>query len=246
MRAATLALMCLSSEARVTRIVIDDRQPLAAAAGQTIAYEQISGRAFGDLDPRDSTNAIIQDIQLGKDADGRVRYAASFIEWYAEEAKRVYGEVLPSQFGHKRLFATKHPVGPVYAITPWNFPAAMATRKLGPALAAGCTVILKPAEQSPLTALKLAELWLEAVWNWAVTRRSSFLKTPILIAPCRMWSPASSEMRVRPAFAPTESTCSAVFSRNSPRSSPLPWPRCGLAIRSSPVRRLARWWTRRA
>ena len=75
----TLALMCLSSEARVTRIVIDDRQPLAAAAGQTIAYEQISGRAFGDLDPRDSTNAIIQDIQLGKDADGRVRYAASFV-----------------------------------------------------------------------------------------------------------------------------------------------------------------------
>ena len=70
-------LMCLSSEARVTRIVIDDRQPLATAAGQTIVYEQISGRAFGDLDPRDSTNAIIQDIQLGKDADGGVRYAAS-------------------------------------------------------------------------------------------------------------------------------------------------------------------------
>ena len=104
-------------------------------------------------------------LEMGKpvsEALGEVRYAASFIEWYAEEAKRVYGEIIPSQFGHKRLMATKHPVGPVYAVTPWNFPAAMATRKVGPALAAGCTFVLKPAEQSPLTALKLAELWLEA------------------------------------------------------------------------------------
>ena len=76
---STLALMCLSSQARVTRIVIDDRQPLATAPGQTIAYEQISGRAFGELDPRDSANVIIQDILLGKDADGRVRYTASFV-----------------------------------------------------------------------------------------------------------------------------------------------------------------------
>ena len=104
-------------------------------------------------------------LEMGKpvsEALGEVRYAASFIEWYAEEAKRVYGEIIPSQFGNKRLMATKHPVGPVYAVTPWNFPAAMATRKVGPALAAGCTFVLKPAEQSPLTALKLAELWLEA------------------------------------------------------------------------------------
>ena len=134
---------------------------------KTTAYERSSLlRKWFNLILRDEGKiAHLIALEMGKpvtEALGEVRYAASFIEWYAEEAKRVYGEVLPSQFGHKRLFATKHPVGPVYAITPWNFPAAMATRKLGPALAAGCTVILKPAEQSPLTALKLAELWLEA------------------------------------------------------------------------------------
>lgn len=134
---------------------------------KTTAYERSSLlRKWFNLMQRDEQQlAHLIALEMGKpvtEALGEVRYAASFIEWYAEEAKRVYGEVLPSQFGHKRLFATKHPVGPVYAITPWNFPAAMATRKLGPALAAGCTVILKPAEQSPLTALKLAELWLEA------------------------------------------------------------------------------------
>ena len=91
------------------------------------------------------------------EALGEVRYAASFVEWYAEEAKRVYGELVPSQFAHKKLFATKHPVRPVYGVTPWNFPAAMATRKVAPALATGCSFVLKPAEQSPLTALKIAE-----------------------------------------------------------------------------------------
>jgi succinate-semialdehyde dehydrogenase / glutarate-semialdehyde dehydrogenase len=91
-----------------------------------------------------------------------VRYAAGFVEWYSEEAKRIYGQTIPSQFAHKRLFAISQPVGAVYAVTPWNFPAAMVTRKLAPALAAGCTIVLKPAEQSPLTALKLAHLWLEA------------------------------------------------------------------------------------
>jgi succinate-semialdehyde dehydrogenase/glutarate-semialdehyde dehydrogenase len=96
------------------------------------------------------------------EARGEIRYAASFIEWYAEEAKRVYGATIPSQFPHKRLLVLHQPVGPVYAITPWNFPAAMVTRKVAPALAAGCTVILKPAEQSPLTAVRLRELWDQA------------------------------------------------------------------------------------
>jgi succinate-semialdehyde dehydrogenase / glutarate-semialdehyde dehydrogenase len=103
--------------------------------------------------------------EMGKpvaEARGEVRYAASFIEWYAEEAKRVYGETLPSQAAGKRLIVNRQPVGPVYAITPWNFPAAMVTRKAAPALAAGCTFVLKPAEQSPLTALRLLELWEEA------------------------------------------------------------------------------------
>ncbi|MGA3190305.1 MAG: NAD-dependent succinate-semialdehyde dehydrogenase [Bryobacteraceae bacterium] len=103
--------------------------------------------------------------EMGKpvtEARGEVRYAASFIEWYAEEAKRIYGATIPSQFANKRLLVLHQPVGPVYAITPWNFPAAMVTRKVAPALAAGCTVVLKPAEQSPLTAVRLRELWEEA------------------------------------------------------------------------------------
>jgi len=93
---------------------------------------------------------------------GEVKYAAAFVEWYAEEAKRAYGDIVPSHSNNKRLFAMKQPVGPVYAVTPWNFPAAMVTRKVAPALAAGCTVVLKPAEQSPLTAIRLEELWAQA------------------------------------------------------------------------------------
>jgi len=96
-----------------------------------------------------------------KEAVGEVMYAAGFAEWYAEEAKRLYGETFASQFENKRLYATRQPVGPVYAVTPWNFPAAMITRKVAPALAAGCTVIVKPAEQSPLTALLLEQYWRE-------------------------------------------------------------------------------------
>jgi succinate-semialdehyde dehydrogenase/glutarate-semialdehyde dehydrogenase len=96
------------------------------------------------------------------EAKGEVQYAASFFEWYAEEAKRVYGETIPATQLDKRIFVLRQPVGVVAAITPWNFPAAMITRKIAPALAAGCTVIVKPAEQTPLTALRLAELFQEA------------------------------------------------------------------------------------
>ena len=109
--------------------------------------------------------AELMTLEMGKpitESRGEVKYAAAFVEWYAEEAKRVYGETVPSQFAHKRLLVRPQPVGPVYAVTPWNFPAAMATRKAAPALAAGCTVVLKPAEQSPLTAIRLEELWREA------------------------------------------------------------------------------------
>ncbi len=97
-----------------------------------------------------------------KESRGEVAYAAGFVKWYAEEAKRVVGETVQSQFDSKRLFALKQPVGPVYAVTPWNFPLAMVTRKAAPALAAGCTFVLKPAEQSPLSALLAADLWREA------------------------------------------------------------------------------------
>ena len=92
------------------------------------------------------------------EAKGEAMYAASFVEWFAEEAKRVYGDTIPSPTTDKRLLVLKQPIGVCAAITPWNFPAAMITRKAAPALAAGCTMIVKPAEQTPLTALALAYL----------------------------------------------------------------------------------------
>ncbi|WP_248465894.1 NAD-dependent succinate-semialdehyde dehydrogenase [Pectobacterium versatile] len=92
------------------------------------------------------------------EARGEIAYATSFIDWFAEEAKRIEGSVLQSPQGQQRLLVIKQPIGVCAAITPWNFPAAMITRKVGPALAAGCTMIVKPAEQTPFTALALAEL----------------------------------------------------------------------------------------
>ncbi|MCB1909415.1 MAG: NAD-dependent succinate-semialdehyde dehydrogenase [Rhodocyclaceae bacterium] len=96
------------------------------------------------------------------EARGEVAYAASFVEWFAEEGKRVYGDTIPTNGHDRRLMVIRQPIGVCAAITPWNFPAAMITRKVGPALAAGCTVVVKPAEQTPFTALALAELALRA------------------------------------------------------------------------------------
>lgn len=96
------------------------------------------------------------------EAKGEVIYGASFVEWFAEEAKRVYGDVIPSPTPGRKLFVMKEPIGVAAAITPWNFPLAMITRKCAPAIAAGCTVIVKPAEATPLTALALADLALQA------------------------------------------------------------------------------------
>ncbi|WP_340082812.1 NAD-dependent succinate-semialdehyde dehydrogenase [Terribacillus sp. FSL K6-0262] len=97
-----------------------------------------------------------------KEAQGEVLYAAGYIEWFAEEAKRVYGRTIPASTTDKRMLVTREAVGPVAAITPWNFPAAMITRKAAPALAAGCTFIIKPAPDTPLTAIRLVELAYEA------------------------------------------------------------------------------------
>ncbi len=96
------------------------------------------------------------------EAKGEVAYGASFVEWFAEEAKRVYGETLPTFDNNRRLFVLKQPIGVCAAITPWNFPLAMITRKVAPALAAGCPVVIKPAELTPLTALAAGELALRA------------------------------------------------------------------------------------
>ncbi|MFZ9480329.1 MAG: NAD-dependent succinate-semialdehyde dehydrogenase [Burkholderiaceae bacterium] len=96
------------------------------------------------------------------EAKGEVIYGASFVEWFAEEAKRVYGDVIPAPMAGRKLFVFKEPIGVAAAITPWNFPLAMITRKCAPAIAAGCTVIVKPAEATPLTALALADLAAQA------------------------------------------------------------------------------------
>jgi len=96
------------------------------------------------------------------EARGEIAYAASFIEWFGEEAKRAYGEVVPGHAADKRILVLKQPVGVVAAITPWNFPAAMVTRKVAPALAAGCTIVLKPAELTPFMALAIGALAEEA------------------------------------------------------------------------------------
>ncbi len=109
--------------------------------------------------------AAIMTAEQGKplaEARGEVAYGASFIEWFAEEAKRIYGDTIPAPATDRRIVAIKQPVGVVAAITPWNFPNAMITRKVGPALAAGCTVVVKPASQTPFSALALAELALRA------------------------------------------------------------------------------------
>lgn len=105
--------------------------------------------------------ARLMTLEQGKplaEAKGEIGYAASFIEWFAEEGKRIYGDTIPGHQADKRLIVIKQPIGVTAAITPWNFPAAMITRKAGPALAAGCTMVLKPASQTPFSALALAEL----------------------------------------------------------------------------------------
>ncbi|MCC7462387.1 MAG: NAD-dependent succinate-semialdehyde dehydrogenase [Gammaproteobacteria bacterium] len=105
--------------------------------------------------------ATLMTAEQGKplaEARGEIVYAASFIEWFAEEARRIYGDVIPGHHADKRILVLRQPVGVVGAITPWNFPAAMITRKAGPALAAGCTFVVKPAMQTPLSALAMAEL----------------------------------------------------------------------------------------
>jgi len=105
--------------------------------------------------------ATLMTAEQGKplaESKGEIAYAASFIEWFAEEGKRLYGDVIPGHQADKRILVLRQPIGVVAAITPWNFPAAMITRKAGPALAAGCTLVVKPASQTPYSALAMAEL----------------------------------------------------------------------------------------
>ena len=138
-------------------------QPWAARTGKERA--NVLRRYFELIMDRQEELATLLTSEQGKplaEARGEIAYAASFIEWFAEEAKRTYGDVIPSHAPDKRIVVLKQPIGVVAAITPWNFPAAMITRKVGPALAAGCGVVVKPATQTPFTALALGTLALEA------------------------------------------------------------------------------------
>src|SRR5574343_2098497 len=147
----------------------ETRRAIAAADAALPAWRALTARRRGQL--LQAWHALIlanaADLarlitaECGKplaEANGGVLYGASFIEWFAEEGKRAYGETIPSPAANTRLVVIEQPVGVCAAITPWNFPLAMITRKVAPALAAGCTVIVKPAEQTPLTALALAAL----------------------------------------------------------------------------------------
>jgi len=135
--------------------------------------------------------ALLMTLEQGKplkEAEGEVVYGASFIEWFAEEARRVYGDVIPAHTRDARIITLKQPVGVVAALTPWNFPIAMITRKIAPALAVGCTVVVKPAEDTPLSALAIAFLAEKAgfppgVLNIVTTAHSSIVGEVLTTSP---------------------------------------------------------------
>ncbi|MBA3792805.1 MAG: NAD-dependent succinate-semialdehyde dehydrogenase [Rubrobacter sp.] len=135
-------------------------------AATTAAYRAgIMRRAADLMHERKEHLATVMTLEQGKplaESRGEIVYAASFIEWFAAEAARVYGDTVPASQPGKRIMVIKRPVGVTAAITPWNFPAAMITRKLGPALAAGCTMVIKPSELTPLSALEMARIFEEA------------------------------------------------------------------------------------
>jgi len=152
---------------------------------------EILRRAFELLIERAEDIALLMTLEMGKplaEARGEVTYGAEFFRWFSEEAVRIAGRYSLAPSGGTRLLTMKQPVGPVYAITPWNFPLAMGTRKIGPALAAGCPVVIKPAAQTPLTTLALAAVLIEAglpdgVVNVITTSRSGEVSAPLIADP---------------------------------------------------------------
>ena len=147
----------------------ETRAAIDAAAGALPAWRArtakdraaVLKRFFDLMMEHQEDLAVLMTAEQGKplaESRGEIAYAASFMEWFAEEGKRVYGDVIPGTQQDRRIVVLKQPVGVVASVTPWNFPAAMITRKIGPALAAGCTAVCKPAAQTPFSALALAEI----------------------------------------------------------------------------------------
>ena len=159
---ATIAHVPRMSAKETRQAIEAAERALPAWRARTAKERSVLMRKWHDLMLANADDlALIMTSEQGKpltEARGEIAYAASFIEWFAEEAKRVYGDTIPSPAPDKRIFVIKQPIGVCAMITPWNFPAAMITRKAAPALAAGCTVVIKPASQTPLSALALAEL----------------------------------------------------------------------------------------
>jgi len=162
----TLGTVPKMGVAETRRAIEDANKALPAWRSKTAKERAKVLRNWFDLIMKNQEAlAQLMTAEQGKplvESRGEVAYAASFIEWFGEEAKRVYGETIPPHGPDKRLVVIKQPIGVCAAVTPWNFPAAMITRKVGPALAAGCTIVLKPASQTPFSALALCHLAEEA------------------------------------------------------------------------------------
>jgi succinate-semialdehyde dehydrogenase / glutarate-semialdehyde dehydrogenase len=149
---------------------------------------EILRRVFEAMTERADDLALLMTLEMGKpvaESKAEITYAAEFLRWFSEEAVRIEGRYATAPNGVGRLITMKQPVGPCYAITPWNFPAAMGTRKIGPAVAAGCTMVIKPAQQTPLSMLALAKLFEEAglpagVLNVITSSSSSAVSKPII------------------------------------------------------------------
>ena len=158
----SLASVPKMGAAETRRAIAAANQALPEWRGKTAKERAAILRCWNDLMLENQDDlARLMTCEQGKpfaEAKGEIAYAASFVEWFAEEGKRVYGEIIPEPMRDRRIVVIKEPIGVCAAITPWNFPSAMITRKAGPALAAGCTMVVKPATATPLSALSLAEL----------------------------------------------------------------------------------------
>lgn len=163
---AKLGVIPNMGAAEARRAIASAAQALPAWGARTAKDRSIVLRRWFELMLANEQDlATLMTAEQGKplaESKGEIAYAASFIEWFAEEGKRLYGDIIPGHQPDKRIMVLRQPVGVVAAITPWNFPSAMITRKAGPALAAGCTMVLKPATQTPFSALALAELAVRA------------------------------------------------------------------------------------
>jgi succinate-semialdehyde dehydrogenase / glutarate-semialdehyde dehydrogenase len=200
---ATLAVEDPSSGATLTRVadasVADGKAALEAAVAAQGEWARTAPRdrgeilrtAFERITERAEEFATLMTLEMGKtlaESRGEVTYGAEFFRWFSEEAVRIHGRWSTAPNGATRLLTMKKPVGPTLMITPWNFPLAMGTRKIGPAIAAGCTMVVKPASQTPLTMLALAELLREAglpagVLNVITTSRTGEVIEPLIRDP---------------------------------------------------------------